>query len=75
MEELQSVPITDLSSVRILLTVEEAAMTLSMGRTYVYSLVMQGQIPSIKVGRKRRIPLAALYEYVARQLSTVLKGA
>ncbi len=75
MEEPHSAPITDLSAVRILLTVEDAALALSMGRTYVYSLVMQGQIPSIKVGRKRRIPIAALHEYVARQLASVSKGA
>ena len=52
---------------KLLLTVEEAAEALSLGRTYVYGLVMRNQIRSLKVGRKRRIPLAALHEFVAHQ--------
>ncbi len=55
--------------VKVLLTIEEAAQALSLGRTYCYDLVMRKQIASIKLGRKRRIPLAALHEFVARQLA------
>ncbi len=54
--------------VKVLLTIDEAAAALSLGRTYCYDLVMRNQIASIKLGRKRRIPVAALHEFVARQL-------
>ena len=53
---------------KLLLTVEEAAQALSLGRTFVYDLVMHRKIASIKVGCKRRIPVTALHEFVARQL-------
>lgn len=55
--------------VKVLLTIDEAAAALNMGRTYVYDLVMRRQIKSIKLGRKRRIPVAALDEFVTRQMS------
>jgi excisionase family DNA binding protein len=54
---------------KVLLTVEEVAEATGLGRTYVYELVMRREIPSIKLGRKRRIPVTALEEFVARQLS------
>ena len=63
------------SSGKLLLTVEEAAVLLSLGRTFVYELVMRGQIMSVKVGRKRRIPAFALEDFVARQVEAVRKGA
>ncbi len=54
---------------KVLLTVEEVAEAMGLGRTYVYELVMRREIRSIKLGRKRRIPVTALNEFVARQLS------
>jgi excisionase family DNA binding protein len=62
---------------RLLVTVEEAAVALGLGRTYTYGLVMCKQIASVKVGRKRRIPLFALEEFVTRQVAmqTLQKGA
>ena len=49
----------------LLLTVEEAAKRLGFGRTFVYRLIMSGEVESIKVGRLRRVPAACLPEYVA----------
>lgn len=54
---------------KVLLTVDEAAQVMGLGRTYVYELVMCRKLRSIKLGRKRRIPVAALEEFVAQQLS------
>ena len=51
---------------KLLLTMEEAAQMLSLGRTYFYDLVMRNQIVSVKIGRKRRIPIVALHAYVDR---------
>jgi excisionase family DNA binding protein len=52
-----------------LLTVEEAARRLSLGRTTVYALLRDGQIRSVRVGRLRRIPAEALDTYTARLIA------
>jgi len=52
----------------LLLKVEEAARMLSLSRTTVYELMESGQLPSIKCGTARRIPRAALDEWIAQQL-------
>jgi excisionase family DNA binding protein len=54
----------------LLLTVEEAADRLTLGRTFVYQLIMSGELESVKVGRLRRVPAECLPEYVA-----ALRGA
>jgi excisionase family DNA binding protein len=60
---------------KVLLTVEEAAQALGLGRTYVWHLVMLNQLRSFKVGRKRRVPVSALQEFVMQQLATLELGA
>jgi excisionase family DNA binding protein len=64
---------THVAPAKLLLTVEEAAEAMSLGRTLMYQLVKDRQIRSIKVGRTRRIPTAALHEFV-RRLSELEKG-
>jgi len=54
----------------LLLTVEEAARRLRLGRTLVYRLISSGELESVTVGRLRRIPAQCLTEYVA-----ALRGA
>lgn len=51
---------------RVLLTVEEAADRLSLGRTTTYALVRSGELRSVQIGRLRRVPADALAEYVSR---------
>jgi len=58
--------------VRIVLTVEEAAERLGIGRTLMYALVMAGEVESVHIGRLRRIPTDALDSYI-RQLRTGLR--
>jgi excisionase family DNA binding protein len=61
---------------KLLVTVDEAAQALSLGRTQVYSLVMRRQLFSVKVGARRLIPTAALHEYVQKlQGPSVLEKA
>ncbi|MGH3428525.1 MAG: helix-turn-helix domain-containing protein [Pseudonocardiaceae bacterium] len=50
----------------ILLTVEEAAQRLAIGRTTMYALLKQGEITSLRLGRLRRIPAEALTAYTGR---------
>jgi excisionase family DNA binding protein len=49
----------------LLLTVEEAARRLRIGRTLVYHLISTGELESVTVGRLRRVPAECLTEYVA----------
>ena len=49
---------------RLVLTIEEAAQKLGIGRTLMYSLVANGEIESVTIGRLRRIPAECLSEYV-----------
>src|SRR5579863_3631419 len=51
---------------KLLLTVEEAAQQLSVGRPKMYELVMRGEVLSVKIGASRRIPTQAVEEYVVR---------
>ncbi len=42
------------------LTVEEAAQRLRIGRSAAYAAVSRGEIPHFRVGRKIRVPREAL---------------
>lgn len=44
----------------LFITVEEAAKRLNLGRTHVFRLLKDGTIPSVKLGRSRRISVRAL---------------
>ncbi|MGW6495783.1 helix-turn-helix domain-containing protein [Nonomuraea angiospora] len=51
----------------LLLTVEEAAEQLHIGRTKAFAMVKSGEIESVLVGeRGRRVPREAVLEYIAR---------
>lgn len=60
---------TSVGHQKLLLTVEEAATSLSLGRTFVYKLVMRGDLASIKIGSRRRIPVAALEAFVTQRMA------
>ena len=44
----------------LVLTVEEAAKALRIGRTAAYEAVRRGEIPSVRIGRSLRVPRHAL---------------
>ena len=50
----------------VLLTIDEAARRLGMGRTFIYGAVLRGELFSVKLGRSRRVPVQALEEYVRK---------
>ena len=54
------------ASDRMLLTVEEAAEQLGVGRSTMYQLIAAGLIDTIRIGRLRRIEPAALATYISR---------
>lgn len=51
---------------RVVLTVEQAAQALGIGRTFMYELIGSGEVESVLIGRLRRVPADALADYVAR---------
>jgi len=50
----------------ILLTVEEAADLLRLGRTNTYELVMSGKLLSVKIGRRRLVVRSGIQDFVDR---------
>jgi excisionase family DNA binding protein len=48
----------------LLVSVEEAARILAVGRTTIYELIAAGDLEAIHVGRCRRVPFAALHTFV-----------
>jgi excisionase family DNA binding protein len=51
----------------LLLTAEEAAAELRIARRRIFEMIREGTLPSVKIGKSRRITRAAIEEYV-RQL-------
>ncbi len=51
---------------KLLLTPEETAEALSIGRSKVYELIGYGHLASVRIDKSRRIPRHAVVEFVAR---------
>jgi excisionase family DNA binding protein len=52
----------------LLVRVEEAARILSLSRSTIYEMLDSGELPSVRRGAARRIPVAALHAWIAQQL-------
>lgn len=52
----------------LLVRVEEAARILSLSRSTIYEMLDSGELPSVRRGVARRIPVTALHAWIARQL-------
>lgn len=48
----------------LLLTVEQAAHRLGIGRSTAYTLIASGQLHSIRIGTLRRVPVESLARFV-----------
>jgi excisionase family DNA binding protein len=55
---------------RLLLTPEEAARALGIGRTKLYELLSTAKLPSVRIGGSRRVSVDALTEFVRRLTPT-----
>ena len=51
---------------KLLLSPEEAAEALGVGRSRVYDLMRTRQLHSVRIGKSRRVPVAAVHAYVER---------
>ena len=48
----------------VLYSVDEAARALRLSRSLIYELIRSNQLHTVKVGRRRLVPVAALTAYV-----------
>lgn len=53
---------------KLLLTVPQAADRLGVGRSLLYEMIRRGELQSIRLGRARRVPVAALQHFVEEKL-------
>ena len=51
-------------------TAEELAERLKIGRSTVYDLVREGEIPHFRVGHSIRFDLAVIYQWLLEQMET-----
>jgi excisionase family DNA binding protein len=56
------------------LTVVEAAAVLRLGRSATYDAITRGQIPSVRFGKKLRVPRGAIAHLAREQLVSVPAG-
>jgi excisionase family DNA binding protein len=54
----------DVDMTKLLLTPEEAAKVLGIGRTKVYELMLTNALGSVKIGACRRIPADSILTFV-----------
>ncbi len=59
-------PINAEPELTVLLKVEEAAVRLRIGRTTLYALIRTGELPSVRIGKLRRLRPADLTAYATR---------
>ena len=51
---------------RVMLTPEQAADALGIGRTTVFALIKSGELRSLRIGHLRRVPADEIDAYTAR---------
>ncbi len=68
-EEREPVPMSSSAGGRLLLSIPEAAEILSVGRSSLYGLIQRHEIPTVKIGNRRLISIAALEHWVTDQAS------
>jgi excisionase family DNA binding protein len=55
---------------KLLLTIPEAAAALGVSRSLLYELVQARAITTLKIGRSRRVPVAALQAFITQRLQS-----
>ena len=56
---------------QLLVTPEEAARRLSVGRTTIYELMSSGELQSVNIGRCRRVPVSSLSSFVSKLIGDI----
>lgn len=60
---------------RLLVRVEEAARLCDISRSRMYELIAAGEVPSVTIGRSRRVPLDALRTWIEAQINAGRRAA
>ncbi len=55
---------------RLLLRPTEAAEAIAVGRSKVYQLLARGELPSVRVDGRLRVPVAQLREWVEQKVNS-----
>lgn len=63
------IALSNVRDVKLLLTPQETADALGINRSTLYLLIMRQDIPSLKIGRRRYIPVKSLETWINDQLS------
>lgn len=56
--------LTDISSLPLILTVEDLMKIFVIGKNLAYELIHSGEIRSIRIGRSYRVPRDAITEFL-----------
>ena len=59
---------------RLLVLPEEAAVMLAVSRSTVYVLMASGDLPSVKIGKSRRLRIEDVEAYVERLADPAVSG-
>ena len=54
---------------RVMLTAEQAAEAIGVGRTTMFALIKSGELESVRIGHLRRIPADAIDAYTAQLIA------
>ncbi len=52
---------------KLLLDVKEVAELLGCGRSHIYGYVMRGELKSFKLGRRRKIAIESVLDFIQKQ--------
>lgn len=58
---------------QVLLRPEDVARSCALSRTRVYQLLRSGELPSVRVGRSRRVTPQALADFVQKMSNGVVQ--
>ncbi len=54
---------------KLLLTIDEAAKSIGMSKTWIKDLIRNGSLKSVHLGRMSRVPAEALEQYVRSKIA------
>jgi len=57
-----------------LLTIEETAEILSLGKTKIYEFINTNQLKAVKIGKSRRVVARSIEDFVDRRIGGVNGG-
>ena len=61
-------------STEYLMSVEEVSAFLGLGRTYTYQLLTRGEIPSVRIGRLKKVRRTDVEKFVEKHTERSRRG-